>query len=161
MLPALLVAGMMWAAWPGAARAGFVYTPAAAPNPAPRLDLKGYELISAPAVVQVGRGRVQEAHGFFHEAPLSLVLAGLVPKGWHVYGKGVSWSCPVSWTGPSPWIAALRETMRQSGAVARVIWSRQVVLVQPRRALVAHTCQAPIVGGKKRRSRHFLLSASA
>ena len=131
----------------GTASAGFVYAPAAKPNPAPSVNLTGYQLISAPAVIQVGRGRVRVAKGFFHEAPLAMVLAGLVPKGWHVYGKEVSWSCPVSWTGPSPWIAALREVMRRSGAGARVIWSRQVVLVKPRRALVAHSCQAPLLVG--------------
>ena len=139
--PSLALMGALIVSGP-AAYAGFAYTPATAPNPAPKVNLTGYQLIAAPAVVQIGRGRVRVARGFFQEAPLSTVLAGLIPKGWHVYGKEVSWSCPVSWVGPSPWIAALREVMRQSGAVAHVVWSRRMVLVQPRRALDARACQA-------------------
>lgn len=148
--PPLALLGVLMVSGP-AAYAGFAYTPAVTPNPAPTVNLTGYQLIAAPAVVQVGRGRVQIARGFFQGAPLSTVLAGLIPKGWHVYGKQVSWSCPVSWVGPSPWIAALREVMRQSGAVARVVWSRRMVLVQPRHALDARACQASgLIATKKR-----------
>lgn len=140
-----------------AAQASFLYKAPVPAQPAPHVSVTGYTLLTEPTVTQIGTGRITVVQGFARNIPLSVAVAGVVPRGWTVYGKAVSWRCPVSWSGPLPWVRALSRLMDQSGDRARIIWARHLVLLRPRPTLVGgNVCQswASLPHGVRRSGSH-------